>query len=48
VKFVVEFGIESEARKCLEKISQNGKVISDFKKMPIGPMLARTKDIGKL
>lgn len=44
VKFVVEFGDESEARKCLEKISQHGKVIHDFKKMPVGPTLARTKD----
>ena len=44
VKFVVEFADESEARKCLEKISQHGKVIHDFKKMLVGPTLARAKD----
>ena len=43
-QFVVEFSEEDEARKCLEKISQIGKVTQDFKKMPFGPTIAHAED----
>ena len=42
--FVVEIAEEDEARKCLEKFAQNGKVIHDFKKMPYGPTIAHAED----
>ncbi len=44
VKFVVEISEEAEARKCFEDIARNGKVISDFKKMPFGPTIAQVED----
>jgi PhnB protein len=44
MKFVVEYREEDEAKRCLEKIVLNGKLISDFKKMPVGPTIAHAID----
>ena len=44
MQFVVEISDEGEARKCLERIARYGKLISDFKKMPVGPMIAHAED----
>jgi uncharacterized glyoxalase superfamily protein PhnB len=44
VRFVVEFTEESDARECLDRIAQDGNVISDFEKMPFGPTIAQAKD----
>lgn len=44
VKFVVEFNAEEKARQCFEALCQGGKIISDFKKMPIGPTIADVED----
>jgi uncharacterized glyoxalase superfamily protein PhnB len=44
MQFVVEISDEGEARQCLERIAGNGKMISDFKKMPVGPTIAHAED----
>jgi PhnB protein len=44
MKFVVEIREEDEAKRSLEKIVQNGKLVSDFKKMPVGPSIAHAID----
>ena len=44
IKFVVEIRGEDKARKCFERIVQDGNVISDFKKMPFGPTIANAED----
>lgn len=44
IKFVVELREEVEARQCFEKLIQNGKVISNFTKMPYGPTIAEAED----
>lgn len=44
VKFVVEIRDEVEARTRLEKLVQNGKLISGFEKMPFGPTIAHAED----
>ena len=36
--------ISNEARACFGKLVQNGKAISDFKKMSFGPMIAQVED----
>lgn len=44
IKFVVEIHEETEARKLFGKLAQNGRVISEFKKMPYGPTIAHVED----
>ena len=44
IKFVVEINEETEARKLFGKLAQNGRVISEFKKMPYGPTIAHVED----
>lgn len=44
VRFVVEFSEESDARECLDRIAQNGHVVSDFERMPFGPTIAQAQD----
>lgn len=44
IKFVVELSEEDNARKIFGKLAQNGKIISDFKKMPFGPTIAHLED----
>jgi len=44
LKFVVEIQDEIEARQVFEKLTQNGTAISDFTKMPFGPIIAQVKD----
>ena len=44
VKFVVEISDEGEARKCFEALARDGKIISDFTKMPFGPTIAEVED----
>jgi uncharacterized glyoxalase superfamily protein PhnB len=44
VRFVVEFAEERDARACLNRIAQNGDVVSGFEKMPFGPTIAQAKD----
>ena len=44
LKFVVEFSEESKAHECFEKLAQGGEVLSDFQKLPIGPMISQVRD----
>lgn len=44
LKFVIEFSEESKAHECFEKLAQEGVVLSDFQKLPIGPMIAQVRD----
>ena len=44
VKFVVETGDEIQAHRYFEKLTQEGKVIYDFTKMPFGPTIAEVED----
>lgn len=44
MKFVVEISDEKDARKCFEMLAKEGKVISEFKKMPYGPTIAEVED----
>jgi PhnB protein len=44
MKFVVEFQDESDAKGCLDSIVQDGVLISDFTKVPVGPIIAHAID----
>ena len=44
IKFVIEIHEENEARKLFGNLAQNGKIISEFKKMPFGPTIAKLED----
>lgn len=45
MKFVVEFQDESDAQRCLDSIVQDGELISDFTKVPVGPVVAHAVDM---
>jgi PhnB protein len=44
IKFVAEISDPSEARRCFESLSVEGKIISDFKKLSIGPTIGTVED----
>lgn len=44
MKFVVEITDKVEAKTCFDKLSRDGKVLSEFKKMSFGPEIAQVED----
>lgn len=44
VKFVIETTNETEAHEIFDKLTQGGKIISEFEKMPFGPTIADVQD----
>lgn len=44
LKFVVEIKDEASAQKCFKALAKNGKIISEFTKMPYGPTVGEIED----
>ena len=44
MKFVVEFKDPEEAKSCLSKLVEDGRLISNFQKLAIGPTIAEVED----